>query len=701
MFELSVACKYLIPRWRQLSVSIISLVSILVIALVVWLIVVFFSVKDGLENSWVDKIVALTAPIRVSPTDQYYHSYYYLIDSISANSDYSLKNIGEKLTSSLSDPYDPTNDEEVPPYWSKPLLNTHGELIDLTKQVALKTTLLTTPKNLKISDYATTMANVRLNLLRYTPGSSNPSQKIMDHAAYIGSFDNDTPVLAKALLPLSPVDFTNLLHMQYVAPDSFSEDNQDGKKQLNPQELQQHLQNFFNSIEIISLKTPSMGWRLPANLIPANAEYDVAILIKTEKPVRLYIPIEANGLPSLLSKLSADGLQVINGKLKIKGHIPFIEFNAQPPIALESWIPFMLEGDAQFDAQLLDNSIATSTKANDLLFKITSKIQGTLLNGDFPLGRLEISEAKIKEGASAQHFATTTPNKSAIVFPEHSQAIDTILLPRSFKDAGALVGDQGYISYYSPTPSNVQEQRLPVVVAGFYDPGIMPLGGKYILAPRELISLIRSSYEGNDVLAGNGINIRFDNLKDAQKIKAELLKALENDGIASYWKIQTYQEYEFTKDLIQQLHSEKNLFSVISLVIIIVACSNIISMLIILVNDKKLEIGILRSMGASSGSIAIIFGICGMVMGTIGSLIGIFTAMLTLRYINELVAFIGQLQGHDLFNPVFYGNTLPSELSVEALTFVVITTAFISLLAGVVPAVKASMLRPSAILRAE
>ena len=60
MYELSVARKYLIPRWRQLSVSIISLISILVIALVVWLIVVFFSVKDGLENGWIEKLVALT-----------------------------------------------------------------------------------------------------------------------------------------------------------------------------------------------------------------------------------------------------------------------------------------------------------------------------------------------------------------------------------------------------------------------------------------------------------------------------------------------------------------------------------------------------------------------------------------------------------------------------------------------------------------
>ena len=88
MFELSVACKYLIPRWRQLSVSIISIISVLVIALVVWLILVFFSVTDGLEKRWVDKLTSLTAPARITPTAAYYDSYYYRSDSISAASDY-------------------------------------------------------------------------------------------------------------------------------------------------------------------------------------------------------------------------------------------------------------------------------------------------------------------------------------------------------------------------------------------------------------------------------------------------------------------------------------------------------------------------------------------------------------------------------------------------------------------------------------
>src|ERR1700704_6021378 len=99
MFELSVALKYLIPRRRQLSVSIISLISVLVIALVVWLIVVFFSVTNGLEKNWIQKLTALTAPLRITPTEAYYNSYYYQIDSISDASQYNPKTIREKKES--------------------------------------------------------------------------------------------------------------------------------------------------------------------------------------------------------------------------------------------------------------------------------------------------------------------------------------------------------------------------------------------------------------------------------------------------------------------------------------------------------------------------------------------------------------------------------------------------------------------------
>lgn len=511
MFEFSVAAKYLRPRWRQLSVSIISVISIFVIALVVWLIVVFFSVTQGLERSWIQKLISLTAPIRIVPTDDYYKSYYYHSDSISDASNYTLKSISEKLQAEKTDPYNPEWDAEVPTHWSKPDLDASGQLKDPVK-VAFQ--IANNIAGVQAKDFENTTATLRLQLIRGE--GSNPIQTYLTQAMYLGSLDSSDLSLRQTLLPVSEEDRKNIAH--------------------HPSESDVILHQSSDSL------------KLPSN----NKE----------------------------------------------------------------------------------------------------------------------------EG---------------------------ILLPKSFREAGALIGDKGALIYYAPTMSGVQEQELPVIVSGFYDPGIIPLGGKFALVNPTVAKLIRTSQSSEDTLnyAWNGINLKFDDVERADDIQSALTKAFENAGIAKYWKIETFREYEFTKDLIQQLRSERNLWMLIATVIIVVACSNIISMLIILVNDKKVEIGILRSMGASSGSIALIFGTCGVIMGMIGSIMGTLIAIVTLSNLQSLIDFIGRVQGYEMFNPVFYGNSLPNEVSLEALAFVIFATSIISLIAGIVPAIKATTLRPSTILRSE
>ncbi|NGX58280.1 MAG: Lipoprotein-releasing system transmembrane protein LolE [Chlamydiae bacterium] len=485
MFEFSVACKYLIPRWRQLSVSIISMISILVISLVVWLILVFFSVTNGLEKNWVEKLLALTAPVRITPTQEYFDSYYYQIDSISEASDYSYKSLREKVKSPQSDPYQSDFDEEIPMNWSFADENANGELKDIV-QLAFQSAEGLEETGLSVSCFETSVGNLQLQLIR------KGAQSQLNQSAYLNSFDPQ---------------------------------NQDLKK--------------------------------------------------------------------------------------------------------------------------------------------------TLLSGSF-------------EGEIPSIGGT-----------------DGILLPKNFQEAGVLAGDRGVLSYHIPTTSSMQEQRIPVYVAGFYDQGVIPIGGRFVWVNPDVISMVSSAFDVSGGTTATGINVRFDDFERAGVVKAELEKRLEDEGIASYWKVETFREFAFTKDLLQQLRSQKNLFSIISIVIIIIACSNIISMLIILVNDKKMEIGILRSMGASSKSIAAIFGFCGVIMGLLGSLIGIALAVVTLQNIHLLIDFISYVQGHELLNARFFGDVIPNQINGEALTFVLVATVLISLISGIIPAVKASMMKPSDILRSE
>ena len=404
MFELSVACKYLIPRWRQLSVSIISLVSILVIALVVWLIVVFFSVKDGLENSWVDKIIALTAPIRITPTDKYYASYYHQIDTISSGSDYTAKTIGEKLEAAQTDPYDPTIDEELPPYWPAADRDSQGAVIDLAKQAVASASNLSTPKKLKITDFETTVANVRLRLLRHMADAKQPSQQFLDQAAYIGSFDPETPVLAKALLPLSLEDFTNLFQMQAISADNVQEDSPEAVHRLAISTMQQRLQNFFQAVEVKALKTPIHGWRLPRHFLPADSDFQVAALLKDGEPVRFILPVSAKELPALIQRLTAEGAQPVQGILHIDKEKASLKLAGQDVQQLDDWVPIYLEGNVKLPAALIEESIAKASRPTEVAFNLHGHIQGVPVEGKATLDRFEIAEAQARADANGPSF---------------------------------------------------------------------------------------------------------------------------------------------------------------------------------------------------------------------------------------------------------------------------------------------------------
>lgn len=709
MFELSVASKYLIPRRRQLSVSIISLISVLVIALVVWLIVVFFSVTDGLEKSWVQKLTALTAPIRVTPTDTYYNSYYYLIDSISESSNYSHKTIREKLEATTTDPYNPEFDQEIPIHWATPDLNGDGFLKDPVKLLFSILNQMQGVPGLKSRDFELTATHMDLRLLRQSTvlHSNNifggTTQSALSYPAFLGNFETDNPLLNKILLPIETKDLNNFLFL--LGTESHPGDENENV-QVKPKILRERLNHFFNGVTIEQLQTRPAGWNIPLSLLPEKTQWEVNAILKDGQIIRLVIPLKAEQNLSLKKNLEEQGLTVQTGNMILeKGKVILSLKNEEPQVIVRP--TFTLAGGSSFLAKLDPSSLSSAKRVDEIRFEVQINIQGNLLNGEVPLRGLEIGQANILSPSLETlspwwvHQTQISPKESKFYLPKETEFGEGILLPKSFRDVGALVGDRGSLSYVSPTASLLQEQQIPVYVAGFYDPGIIPIGGKFILTNPEVTSLIRSSHQQDDKTAvTNGVNVHFNNFDQADVLKKQLLQTLREKGIHHYWNVETFREFEFTKAILQELQSQKNLFMLIAVVIILVACSNIISMLIILVNDKKMEIGILRSMGASSKSIAFIFGISGAFIGVIGSVIGILAAILTLHNLDLLVALLSRLQGHEMFNAHFYGQVLPSELSFEALSFVLFATVCLSLLAGIVPAIKACLLRPSQILRA-
>lgn len=660
MFELSVAIKYLTPRWRQLSVSIISLISILVIALVVWLVVVFFSVTNGLTNSWIDKMIALTAPVRITPTEAYYNSYYHNIDGVSAKSNYQSKSLREKHLQESGDPYDPTIDEALPAEWVKKDLDSEGNPKDLLKEVFSSIRNLAPRYNYPdASIFEVGTGQLRIFL-------DKGGRSMIEQTVYLGSYDSQNKLLMQSVLPVKQQDYANLHRSVFRAHDDSLATN-----------YMEKLEDFSRAAKLEIAELQNNLLFLPNTLFETPTTFKAIGLYKDSVLTKILIPSDNVSSDSI--KRQTLGYDTQTGMLSISKDANFF--------------PEGVEVDRRTPAYLLHDKTFPVTHV-EAEIEIALNVQGIPLQRRVPLG-----------GITPVTYEPTTDNPLWFEYglPPESHYGNPVLLPKSYREAGVVLGDLGTIGYSIPTASAIQENRVPIYVAGFYDPGIIPAGGKFVIASEDLVAEVRSS-QGQDEIhipPTTGINIRMTDRDQADELKADLLLALEEKGIAKYWKIETFTEYDFARDLIRQLGSEKRLFSLLAGIIIIVACSNIVSMLIILVNDKKKEIGILRSMGASSVSIMMIFGTCGVVMGVMGSLLGTLAAVFTLQHLQGLIDLISWVQGYEMFNPLFYGDTLPSKISVEAFMFVVTATGMISLFAGIIPAVKACLLKPSATLRSE
>lgn len=472
MFEFSVMKRFLSSGGRKSSTGLITFISLFVIASIVWLTLVFFSVMDGIEARWLEKFTILHPPLRVIPTATYYSSYYYNIDTVSSKSGYSTKSLREKLASDKADPYLPDRDMEIPAHWAPPIYKENGELRDLAcdaRDVIGKVCL--SYANTEVSDYEMGAALLHLTT------SEGPISQI----AYLGSF------------------------------------------------------------------------------------------------------------PDCMKSFS----------------------------------------------------------------------------------RLEISP-------------NTTELSTLLLQNHHGRS--GVVLPSHFQSNGVSIGDNGYISYSMEGGFTLQENRAPIYVAGFYDPGPISIGMNYLFVPQNIIDSVKASPVDYllDTSRANGFGIWTHNLHKTVEMQHAIEKELQNAKLDRFWKVSHFSEYPFIKNLMQQFQSDRYLFSLVSGLILLVACSNICSLLILLINNKKKEIAILTVMGASKGSIVAIFSACGLSIGLFSTGIGLGLASITIRNISPLIRGISALQGHPLLDPALY-QSLPKNLSLRASLFVSIATPLCATLASLIP----------------
>ncbi|OZS44634.1 lipoprotein-releasing ABC transporter permease subunit LolE [Photobacterium sanguinicancri] len=256
---------------------------------------------------------------------------------------------------------------------------------------------------------------------------------------------------------------------------------------------------------------------------------------------------------------------------------------------------------------------------------------------------------------------------------------------------GIKVGD--WITAMIPNPDPALKLRAPHRVR-LQVSGLLALGGQidHNLALVPLADAQSYLAMGDGV---TGVSLQVDNVLEAMPIVREVGYTLP---VYVYLKSWT-QKYGY---LYRDIQMVRTIMYLVMVLVIGVACFNIVSTLMMSVKDRSPDIAILRTMGASDGLIKSIFIWHGVLSGVLGSLVGSAIGCFVALNLTSLIKGVEQLIGHQfLSGDIYFVDFLPTELAMQDVALVTITAVILSLLATWYPARRASALHPAQVLSAK
>ncbi|MGN5287707.1 lipoprotein-releasing ABC transporter permease subunit LolE [Aeromonas sp. 11P] len=228
---------------------------------------------------------------------------------------------------------------------------------------------------------------------------------------------------------------------------------------------------------------------------------------------------------------------------------------------------------------------------------------------------------------------------------------------------------------------NPRREALTVV-------GLLEIGGQLdgLLGFMHLADAQAITGMGSDV---EGFSLRVSDVLKAQSITVAAAQQFPHHVyIRSWMNSQGY--------LYQDIQMVRTVMYVVMLMVVAVACFNIVSTLVMAVNEKRSEIAILKTMGASPDQIRLTFVIQGMVNGVAGALLGALLGGLLSSKLTQILSVVEKLIGHRFLNPdIYFIDFLPTELHMQDLLIVTGAAILMSLVATLYPAWRASGLVPS------
>ena len=307
-------------------------------------------------------------------------------------------------------------------------------------------------------------------------------------------------------------------------------------------------------------------------------------------------------------------------------------------------------------------------------------VQGAIIRGVLPSEEGKVSD--LATHMRAGQLADLKAGEFGIILgAELAQSLGIVL-----GDKVVLMAPQGQFM-----PTGVVPRIKQFTVVGLFQIGMYEYDAGLALIHMDDASKL---YRMADNVSG--IRLKLDDLFLAPEVSRDLAVRLSNRSQALYLTDWTQEHANFFR----AVQMEKRVMFIILALIVAVAAFNIVSTLVMAVTDKRADIAIMRTFGASPRSIMAIFIVQGALIGVLGTVIGAGFGVLIALNISTIVPFIEHLF-HEQFlaKDVYYISELPSHLLWGDVVTIVLMSFVLSLLATLYPSWKASQMNPAEALR--
>ena len=314
--------------------------------------------------------------------------------------------------------------------------------------------------------------------------------------------------------------------------------------------------------------------------------------------------------------------------------------------------------------------------------------QGLISTGDRVIGTM-VEGVDPKEEVKASEVDSTMPagTLDSLTPGSFHAVIGSVLAARLGVAPGdkiALVVPQG-----TTTPAGMIPRVRTLTVSGIFTAGHFEYDSTMLFMNIEdAAALFRTG-------GPMGVRVRVADMQEAPAVAESLMKSLPPGYFARDWTVEN-------KTWFAAVQVEKRMMSIILFLIVLVGAFGLVSTLVMTVTEKQSDIAILRTLGASPGSIMKIFMIQGAVIGVIGVASGVAIGLLIACNLGSIVSAI-EAVFHVEFLPqsIYLISGMPSEPRASDIIPIAVFSLFLSLAATVYPSWRASRIRPAEALRYE